>query len=167
MSEGVADYVACVRAQGAHLGQDRGQKLSASAAYEGTKAEVASDVRDALEKTYSASDANTLEVIRTCGTALGQKAPALSHYASYPGRDLDSTNIANLKANSPPDCSALCDAEPRCQAFVVGTGSWAGNCWLKGEPGKPMQWDLREHPGEDHTPRDSYCNRTRATCPTE
>lgn len=70
VSDEVADYISCVRAQGAQLARDRRQSLSAAAGYEGTKAQDAGEVRDALEKRYSTSDSNTLEIIRTCANTL-------------------------------------------------------------------------------------------------
>jgi hypothetical protein len=63
----VADYVTCVRAQGAKLGEERSKQLSAQAGYAGVNASVASEARERLEKSYATSDANTLEVIRACG----------------------------------------------------------------------------------------------------
>jgi hypothetical protein len=68
VSEQVADYVACVRAQGAKLGEERSRKLSAEAGIAGTRAAIASDVGEHLERQYATSDANTLEIIRTCGS---------------------------------------------------------------------------------------------------
>ena len=67
VTQPVADYVACVRAQGARLGEDRSKKLSAEAGFAGTRAAVAADVSDKLQREYSTSDANVLEVIRACG----------------------------------------------------------------------------------------------------
>jgi hypothetical protein len=66
VSESVADYVSCVRAQGAQLNQSDANKLSAEAGYAGTRASMATEVSASLEKKYAASDANTLEIIRAC-----------------------------------------------------------------------------------------------------
>lgn len=71
VSQQVADYVACVRAQGARLGDDRSRKLSAEAGLAGTHASVATEVSDHLAREYSTSDANMLEIIKTCGTMRG------------------------------------------------------------------------------------------------
>jgi hypothetical protein len=66
VSPQVADYVGCVRAQGARLSQEQAKKLSAEAGYAGATAKLASDVGEKLERQYSASDANTLAVIKAC-----------------------------------------------------------------------------------------------------
>ena len=66
VSPQVADYVACVRAQGAKLNQAEAKKLSAEAGYAGANAKLASDVSSKLEREYTTSDANTLEVIKAC-----------------------------------------------------------------------------------------------------
>jgi hypothetical protein len=73
VSENVADYVGCVRAQGASLGTDQSRTLSAEAGYAGMKAGVASDVKDTLEKKYAVSDVATVEVIKTC-SRMAEKA---------------------------------------------------------------------------------------------
>jgi hypothetical protein len=67
VSEPVADYVACVRAQGAKLGSDTSKKLSADASFAGVHAGTDLEAKDTLEKQYATSDANTLEIIRQCG----------------------------------------------------------------------------------------------------
>jgi hypothetical protein len=66
VSESIADYVSCVRAQGAQLQKNDAQKLSADASYAGAKASVVSDVSASLAKKYAASDAAMLEIINTC-----------------------------------------------------------------------------------------------------
>lgn len=66
VSEGIADYVSCVRAQGAQLEKKDAQSLSAHAGYAGAKASLVTDVSASLMKQYAASDAATLEIIRTC-----------------------------------------------------------------------------------------------------
>lgn len=71
VSERIADYVSCVRAQGAQLGSDCSKKLSAEAGYLGTKAAAASDVKDTLEKKYAVSSASELEIVRACSGAAG------------------------------------------------------------------------------------------------
>lgn len=69
VNEAVADYVACVRAQGAQLGAERGQKISAEAGYLGVKAGGAAEVSESLSKKYSASDAAMLAIIQACNGA--------------------------------------------------------------------------------------------------
>lgn len=66
MTQQIADYVACVRSHGARLDADRERKLSASAGTMGVEASAAAEVSDQLRRTYEASDANVLEIIRTC-----------------------------------------------------------------------------------------------------
>lgn len=70
-SEQVADYVACVRAQGARLGQEQSKRLSLEAGAAGAQAKAASEVSERLERQYSASEAATLEIIRACGDLRG------------------------------------------------------------------------------------------------
>jgi len=67
----VADYVACVRAQGAQLGNARSTRLSADVGAVGVRAGAAHEVSDSLEKTYAASDSNVGEIIRTCNRLAG------------------------------------------------------------------------------------------------
>lgn len=74
VGEAVADYVSCVRAQGAQLAGDRGARLSAAVGYAGAKSEVADEVREKLEKKYSVSQAAELEIIRACNGAAGRGA---------------------------------------------------------------------------------------------
>ena len=69
VSEPVADYVACVRAQGAQLGNEKSQKLSAEAGSLGVKAGGAAEVSESLQKKYSASDQAMLAIIQACNGA--------------------------------------------------------------------------------------------------
>jgi hypothetical protein len=73
-NELVADYVACVRAQGAQLGEDKSRRLSADAAYAAVKASAVAEAKDTLEKKYSASDAAVLEIVRMCSTVAREGA---------------------------------------------------------------------------------------------
>lgn len=66
VSEGVADYVGCVRAQGARLDSENAKKLSAQVGFAGTQAGAASDVSNKLRKEYATSDENVLAVIKSC-----------------------------------------------------------------------------------------------------
>lgn len=70
VAEPVADYVACVRAQGAQLGGEKGQKVSADVGTIGLHAGGAAEVRESLEKKYSVSDAATLEIIKSCSATV-------------------------------------------------------------------------------------------------
>lgn len=79
VSEKVADYVACVRAQGAQLGDDRSRRLAAEVEYLGAKASTVSDVKERLEKKYSVGADAEMEIVRTCGAASGMaSSPARS-----------------------------------------------------------------------------------------
>jgi hypothetical protein len=69
VTEGVADYVACVRAQGASLDAARSESISAEAGYLGTRIGAARDLSEILEKKYSVSDQAMMEIIRLCNTS--------------------------------------------------------------------------------------------------
>jgi hypothetical protein len=68
VSENVADYVACVRAQGAQLSSDKAQKLALDASTLGLKAGGAGEISESLQKKYSASDATMLAIVQACST---------------------------------------------------------------------------------------------------
>jgi hypothetical protein len=85
VSEPVADYVACVRAQGAKLGSDTSKKLSADASFAGVHAGTDMEAKDKLEKQYATSDANTLEIIRQCGAMRASTPSGGQGTASPPG----------------------------------------------------------------------------------
>jgi hypothetical protein len=71
VKEQVADYVACVRAQGAQLASTSSNKLSLDASSLAMHATAASDVSAQLNKKYAVSDAATLSIIETCNKAAG------------------------------------------------------------------------------------------------
>ncbi len=71
VSEQVADYVACVRAQGAQLGAAKSQQISAEAGYLGVKAGGASDVSENLQRKYSASDETMMAIVNACNSRAG------------------------------------------------------------------------------------------------
>lgn len=84
VAESVADYVACVRAQGAHLGGAKSERISAEAGTLGVHAGGA-EVSETLEKRYSASDAAMMEIIRSCNlTARRATGPAPAVTAPTP-----------------------------------------------------------------------------------
>lgn len=125
VSEQVADYVACVRAQGARLGEDRGQKLSAEAGFAGTRAAAASDVREKLERSYSTTDASALEIVKTCGALHGARgasattttAPFADLAGSYAGEDVYADGRRSAVAAT---------IEQSGEAFRVSWGKFAG-----------------------------------------
>lgn len=67
----IADYVSCVRAQGATLNSSKRSSLSAEVGYLGIKASGVSELSDGLEKKYSASDNATMEIIQRCDKLVG------------------------------------------------------------------------------------------------
>jgi len=116
VSPQVADYVACVRAQGARLGEDRSEKLSAEAGYAGTRAALATEASERLQKEYSTSDSNTLEIIRACAAMRG------------PDEDVCAKSGSTLVAcgyENEPGWLAKCQASPDYRACL---GSHAGDC---------------------------------------
>lgn len=80
VSRGIADYVSCVRAQGATLSRNSTNSLSADASYFAINARIVSDVSKNLNKKYSASDNVMAEIIKQCNVLAGisHKAP-VSH----------------------------------------------------------------------------------------
>jgi len=70
VSQNVCDYVGCVRAQGAKLTKDKGDKLSADVGYAAVRVGGSLEVRDQLWQTYQVSDANVLAVIQGCNSFL-------------------------------------------------------------------------------------------------
>ncbi len=103
VNNSVADYVACVRAQGAVLGGSKSQEISATAGTLGLNAGGAAELKENLEKRYSVSDAATLEIIRACGGT----APA---------------SVARAAAANAPQMS--------CEGMTVESGTKAF-CYLK------------------------------------
>lgn len=85
VAEGVADYVACVRAQGAQLGGSKHQQLSAEVGTVGIRAGGAAEVSESLEKKYAASDAAMMEIVRRCSASVAPtNTPAASPSAQAP-----------------------------------------------------------------------------------
>ncbi len=66
VSKHVANYVSCVRAQGATLGEERGKKLAVDVGYAGARAGAVSEAHDSLARQYSVSDQAVLAVINMC-----------------------------------------------------------------------------------------------------
>ena len=129
VNERVADYVSCVRAQGAQLGQDRSQKLSAEAGFAGTRAAGASEVKDTLERKYAVSDANTLEIIRACNAAAGMSGATggaqSTSAAPAPGASTaDGRRRPDLAP--PPGCTCMNWRDARF-AVRAGNGYLCGN----------------------------------------
>lgn len=66
VAEQVADYIACVRAQGARLDAATSQRLLANTGHVGPGASTVADVSERLQKFYTTSDSNVLEIIKWC-----------------------------------------------------------------------------------------------------
>ena len=71
VSEAVADYVACVRAQGAQLEAAKNEEISAEAGYLGVRAGGAAELSERLEKKYTASDEAMMAIIAMCNKTAG------------------------------------------------------------------------------------------------
>jgi hypothetical protein len=84
VAEGVADYVACVRAQGAQLGGTKHQQLSAEVGTVGIRAGGAAEVSESLEKKYATSDAAMMEIVRRCSASVAPP-PAVVVSPPMPG----------------------------------------------------------------------------------
>lgn len=144
VSESVADYVSCVRAQGAQLKSKDARSLSTEAGYAGAKAAVVSDVSSSLEKRYSTSDANTLEIIRTC-KSLHESRVSAAPEPSEPGWERQgpfgaiavsdgtddwgwaierasarSAEAAAMASCGAPDCYVVVPLQSACGAVVKG-----------------------------------------------
>jgi len=99
VSEPVADYVSCVRAQGAQLDSEQQRRLSAEAGYLGVKAAGTADLSDSLQKRYSASDEAMLEIIKSCKdsrTAAGTSALSVAGEWSTRWEDPAGEQLANI-----------------------------------------------------------------------
>lgn len=116
VSEQVADYVSCVRAQGAQLGSERGQKLSADVGSLGVRAGGAAELNETLQKRYSVSDQAMLAIVQACGAATGQLAATAKPDAK------------TLAARWPFDEESGAGASDATghgnTAQIVGTGAW-------------------------------------------
>ncbi len=73
--EEVADYVSCVRAQGAQLKGVNSQSLSADVGYFAVNASIARDVSEKLEKKYNTSDKAMMTIIEQCNRLAGISSP--------------------------------------------------------------------------------------------
>lgn len=81
----IADFAACIRARGATLGEERGQKLAAEAAYLGSKASATRDVDEKLVKQYSSpSTPGELAIIQQCGVVFGLRPASQTSAAPAP-----------------------------------------------------------------------------------
>lgn len=97
--ESIADYVACVRAQGAKIGGAQSKKLGASAGYLGVKASAVAEVSERLEKQYSASDNAMLEIVRACNALVQGAASRKTAQSRTPANPA----VAAVSPSSPVD----------------------------------------------------------------
>lgn len=67
----IADYVSCVRAQGALLGKEQSQSLSVEIGSFAANAVAARDVSEKLDKKYTASNEAVMAIIRQCNILAG------------------------------------------------------------------------------------------------
>lgn len=66
VSERVADYVACVRAQGASLSETDRKRLSLEATYVGATVGAAAASEETANKEYAVADPIVFEIVRSC-----------------------------------------------------------------------------------------------------
>lgn len=85
VKESVADYVACVRSQGAQIGGQKSQSLSAEVGYAGVRAGGAAEVKEDLERKYAASDVAILKIIDACNAQAGLAPSAGPGASASPG----------------------------------------------------------------------------------
>src|SRR5262245_30966886 len=97
VDESVADYVACVRAQGAQIGSAQSQKLAADVGAFGVKAGGAREVSAELQKKYSVSDAATIAIVETCNKAAGLRAERRSGAAAVLEREWNGRRYARVE----------------------------------------------------------------------
>ena len=71
VNQEIADYVSCVRAQGATLGTNNKNTLSAEVGYFGISAGGAKEVSEKLERKYIASDNAMMAIIEQCNKLSG------------------------------------------------------------------------------------------------
>jgi len=74
VNQGVANYVACVRAQGAELSSDRKRALKAQVGAIGVSVSGASEFSSELSKKYSASDKVMMAIIERCNSFAGVRS---------------------------------------------------------------------------------------------
>jgi hypothetical protein len=153
VSDQIADYVACVRAQGARLGAEKGERISAEAGTLGVRAAAASEVRESLEKKYSVSDQATLEIVRVCGRRIGEAtatapetpaAPAKASAAPADGEfrlelaNYHGSEIITLKDQTADSCARACQQHAECKvaSFAPSGGrGYAKSCVLRSAVG--------------------------------
>ncbi|MFO0671906.1 MAG: PAN domain-containing protein [Polyangiaceae bacterium] len=151
VSEPVADYVACVRAQGAQLGGAKHQQLSADVGTVGVRAGAAAEVSESLEKRYATTDSAMLEIVRKCASTFGApqaaseaQAKAAPPSAAGPKPKFEAVNywadaLEIFAGLSQEECSARCERDARCRVASLHDGTvgdpWKNKCVLRGAMG--------------------------------
>ena len=139
VSAAVADYVSCVRAQGAQLSSDQRESLSAEVGYLAIKAQAASDVSDSLEKKYSVSDEATLEIIRTCKAIAGAGRSAVARTSDPSNaRTLVKFDFERRKLGALP-ATFKGDRMSRLSCSIEGSALECNGAGIDGTKG---EWDL-------------------------
>ncbi|HVY48087.1 MAG TPA: hypothetical protein VHB21_19500 [Minicystis sp.] len=141
VKEAIADYVACVRAQGAQLGEDKGKHLSVEAGQFGVKASAVADLKDTLQRKYAVSDANTLEIIKTCGAVAG--APAAKKFSGFQQFYKCSADAPSLGDKPTKEaCLAACQTDATATGcwYLDGTGGFPRDCRVCHAPMTKQQY---------------------------
>jgi hypothetical protein len=121
VAEAVADYVACVRAQGAQLGAAKNQQLSAEAGYLGVKAGGASELSESLQRKYSTSDQAMMAIVDACNSRAGLGGSSRTATASDQSCR---TNPLGTYAS----CTGTCGCQPKKGAAIVGSSTVTNEC---------------------------------------
>lgn len=131
VSEQVADYVSCVRAQGAQLGAEKGQKLSAEVGTVGLRAGGAAELNETLQKKYAGSDQTMLAIVQACGAATGGLQPIAKTASGLSARwALDETSGTGVS-----------DATGHGNTGVVRTWGPGTAVWVGGRIGGALKLD--------------------------
>lgn len=143
VNEAIADYVACVRAQGAHLGGEKAQRISAEAGTIGVRAGGSAEVVESLEKKYAASDQAILAIIQTCNatargpagapgpTAAAAAAPAACTGGSCPPIRFEATG-AEQRWTVPPGVSRVAVKAWGAGGAICGQDAGGGGGYSEG-----------------------------------
>jgi len=140
VAESVADYVACVRAQGAQLDGARSEQISAEAGYLGVKAGGASEVSERLQRKYAASDQAMMAIVGACNSRVGVAASAEKAASAYVFEDVNYAvqPYASLAVTA-EECAAKCAVDSKCRVASMHDSTyaepWRNKCALRGALG--------------------------------
>ena len=96
----IADYVGCVRAQGAQLESKQSHSLSATVGKLAVNASAASDVSTQLKKIYTASDKAMLAIIDACNMLAGNGKKYIKENSKLPPDDISTVTHPRIKSAS-------------------------------------------------------------------